>query len=67
MDYTGRLRPKGIPFLSWRYIKGYGFHGLEYRKGMEKLTFRYQKGLLKYLEQKHQTADSFKYFKGFVK
>ena len=22
MDYTGRLRPKGIPFSGWRYIKG---------------------------------------------
>ena len=22
MDYTGRLRPKGVPFLGWRYIKG---------------------------------------------
>ena len=30
MDYTGRLRPKGVPFSGWRYIKGLGFH--EYRK-----------------------------------
>ena len=22
MDYTGRLRPKGVPFLGWRYVKG---------------------------------------------
>ena len=22
MDYTGRLRPKGVPFSGWRYIKG---------------------------------------------
>ena len=22
MDYTGRLRPKEIPFSGWRYIKG---------------------------------------------
>ena len=22
MDYTGRLRPKGVPFSEWRYIKG---------------------------------------------
>ena len=21
-DYTGRLRPKGVPFLDWRYVKG---------------------------------------------
>ena len=21
-DYTGRLRPKGVPFLGWRYVKG---------------------------------------------
>ena len=25
MDYTGRLRPKRIPFSSWRYIKGRDF------------------------------------------
>ena len=22
MDYKGRLRPKGVPFSGWRYIKG---------------------------------------------
>ena len=22
MDYTGRFRPKGVPFSGWRYIKG---------------------------------------------
>ena len=22
MDYAGRLRPKGVPFSGWRYIKG---------------------------------------------
>ena len=22
MDYTGRLRPKGVLFSSWRYVKG---------------------------------------------
>ena len=22
MGYTGRLRPKGVPFSGWRYIKG---------------------------------------------
>ena len=22
MDYMGRLRPKGVPFSGWRYIKG---------------------------------------------
>ena len=21
-DYTGRLRPKGVPFSGWRYIEG---------------------------------------------
>ena len=24
--YTGRLRPKEVPFSGFRYIKGYGFH-----------------------------------------
>ena len=38
MDYTGRLRPKGVPFSGWRYIKGYGFHELKHRKGLGKLT-----------------------------
>ena len=40
MDYTGSLRPKGVPFSGWRYIKGKGFHELKYRKGLGKLTFR---------------------------
>ena len=22
MDYMGRLRPKGVPFSGWKYIKG---------------------------------------------
>ena len=25
MAYTGRLRPKGIPYLALRYMKGWGF------------------------------------------
>ena len=25
MDHRGRLRPKGVPFSGWRYIKGHGF------------------------------------------
>ena len=25
MAYTGRLRPKGKPYLAFRYIKGWGF------------------------------------------
>lgn len=25
MAYTGRLRAKGVPFLGFRYIKGWGF------------------------------------------
>ena len=39
MDYTGRLRPKGVPFSGWRNIKRQGFHELRYRKGRGKLTF----------------------------
>ena len=66
VDYTGRLRPKGVPFSDWRYIKGYGLHELNYRKGMGKLTFSYQKGHSKYPEQTHPMADSSKNFKGFL-
>ena len=65
MDYTGRLRPKGVPHSDWRYIKGYGFNELKYRKGLGKLSFRYEKGLSKYLEQILLTADSPKNFKGY--
>ena len=37
MDYTGRLRPKGVPFSGWRYMKGKGFQEMKYRKGLGKL------------------------------
>ena len=30
MAYKGRLRPKGIPFSDFRYMKGWGFHSLKY-------------------------------------
>ena len=33
MAYTGRLRPKRVPFSGFRYIKGWGFHKLRYVKG----------------------------------
>ena len=33
MAYTGRLRPKGLPFSLFRYIKGKGFQRLRYIKG----------------------------------
>ena len=33
MAYTGRLRPKGVPFSAFRYIKRWGFHKLRYMKG----------------------------------
>jgi len=33
MAYTWRLRPKGVPFSGFRYIKGLGFHELKYMKG----------------------------------
>ena len=32
MAYTGRLRPKGIPYLVFRYIKGWGFTAEVYEK-----------------------------------
>ena len=31
--YTGRLRPKGVPFSGFRYIKGYAFYLLKYMEG----------------------------------
>ena len=34
MAYTGRLRPKGVPFSGLRYIKGQGFHKLRYNYKM---------------------------------
>ena len=40
-----------MDFMSWKY-----------RKGLGKLSFRYEKGLSKDLEQTHLTADSPKYF-----
>ena len=33
MAYTGRLRPKGVPFPGFRYMKGKGFYSLKYTKG----------------------------------
>ena len=33
MAYTGRLRPKGVPFSGFSYIKGWGFLELKYMKG----------------------------------
>ena len=33
MAYTGRLRPKGVPYSGFRYIKGKGFHKFRYMKG----------------------------------
>ena len=32
VDYTGRIRPNGVPLLGRRYIKRYVFHELEYSK-----------------------------------
>ena len=32
MDYTGRLRPKGVSFSGWRHKKADGFHKLKYSK-----------------------------------
>ena len=31
--YTGGLRPKGVPFSGFSYIKGYEFYLLKYMKG----------------------------------
>ena len=39
MAYTGRLRPKRVPFSGFRYIKGYEFYLLKYIKGCGNLSF----------------------------
>ena len=46
MAYTGGLRPKGVTFSGFRYIKGYGFHKIKlgYIKGWANGSFRYSKG-----------------------
>ena len=57
------------PVLRLELYETEGFHQLKCRKGLRKLSLRQQKGLSKYLDQTHQTADSSKYFKAlhFVK
>ena len=37
MAYTGRLRPKEVPFSGFRYMKGQGFYQLKYIKGQGNL------------------------------
>ena len=32
-------RTKGVPFLGFWYLKGWGFHLLKYKKGLENLSF----------------------------
>ena len=44
MAYTGRPRPKGVPFSGFRYMKEHGFHSLKYMKGAGNLSFRSVKG-----------------------
>ena len=39
MDYTGRLRQKGIPFWEFRYRKGQGFHKLKHMKGLTGVVY----------------------------
>ena len=42
--YTGRPRPKRVPFSGFRYMKEPGFHLLKYMKGTGKLSFCSVKG-----------------------
>ena len=44
MAYKERLRPKGVPFPDFRYIRGYGFYSLKYMKGEGNLSFGSVKG-----------------------
>ena len=61
MDYIGRLRPKGVSFSGWRYIKGWRFCELKYRKGLE-TDIWVLKGTFKISQ-----TDTSKHFKGFLK
>ena len=44
LAYTGRLRPKGIPFSVLRHMKGWGFYSLKCMKGWGNLSFGSVKG-----------------------
>ena len=37
--YTGRPRPKGVPFSGFRKMKEHGFYLLKYMKGAGNLSF----------------------------
>ena len=56
---------RGTFFRLEVYIKGKEFYELKYRKGLGKLTFKYYKGLSKYLEQTLLTAKSSKCLRAF--
>ena len=47
MAYAGRLRPKGVSFSGFRYMKGQGFHQLKYK--------RVGKSLIWVFKQAHRT------------
>ena len=38
MAYTGRFCPKRVPCSGFRYVKGYEFHYLKYKKGLGNLS-----------------------------
>ena len=44
MTYPRRLRPKGVPFSGFRYMKWQGFYSLKYMKGEGNLSFGSVKG-----------------------
>ena len=44
MAYTGRFRPKGVPFSGFSYMKGLGFYSLKYTKGQGNMLFWSVKG-----------------------
>ena len=41
MDYKGKLPSEGVPFFRKEVCKMVGFHKLNYKKGYEKLSFRF--------------------------
>ena len=60
MAYTGRLRPKGVPFSGFRCIKGLGLHKFRYMKGQENLRSGINKSFdLKQIKQTQLMTVSF--------
>ena len=58
MAFTGKLRPKGVPFSGFSYMKGLGFHQLKYIYSINRLK--------KANRRIYMTVKKSKKFTGFV-